>query len=107
MKVKKDIAAVFDRFCSSDLYSVAWAGQYQWLVSTDGQGNIHESISIEGLELEKQLEGWNSRMGMGAKLGNGLIRIGMNIVATNGLPLVVEKKLFGIFIDHTELSSRK
>ena len=80
MKVKKDIAAVFDRFCSSDLYSrglgraIPMAGEY------GGQGNIHESISIEGLELESSWKDGIAGMGMGAKLGNGLIRIGMNIV---------------------------
>jgi hypothetical protein len=73
---------------------VAWAGQYQWHLSTDEQGNIHESIILQGMELETSLEGWNSK-----DVGEGSLSLERThkdwyeySAASNGLPLVVEKK---------------
>lgn len=81
---------------------VAWAGQYQWQVSTDGPGNINESISIQGLELENNLEGWDSNT------GDGILTLERThkdwheySAASNGLPLVVERKNYLIFSSTT------
>jgi hypothetical protein len=99
VKVKKKILPLFLIVFAVLIFTpVAWAGQYQWLVSTDGQGNIHESISIEGLELEKQLEGWNSRDGNGSQTWERTHKDWYEYsAATNGLPLVVEKKNYLVF----------
>ncbi len=76
----------------------AMAGQYQWQVSTDQQGNIHEIISIQDMEADLDLEGWNSSSGEGTLI---LERVNKDwdeySAAPNGLPVTAETKNYLIF----------
>ncbi len=99
MKVNKKILLLYlIAFAVLVFTPVAWAGQYQWQVSTDEQGNIHESISIQGVESELNIAGWNSQDGEGSLILERNHKDWYEYSrASNGLPLLAEIKNYLIF----------
>ncbi len=77
---------------------VALAGQYQWQLTTDQQGNIHETLIIQDVETALNTEGWSSSSGEGTLT---LERVHADWLqysaARNGLPIKAEIKSYIIF----------
>ncbi|KUG03187.1 hypothetical protein ASZ90_019415 [hydrocarbon metagenome] len=74
------------------------AGQYEWQVVTDGQGNIHETLSIQDLETSLNTDGWNSSSGEGTlKLERVHKDWNQYSAEGNGLPIRAVVKDYLIF----------
>lgn len=74
------------------------AGQYQWQMLTDGQGIIHETLSIQGLETGLNTDGWSSSSGEGTLRLERVHQDWKQYSAEgNGLPIKVKTKDYLIF----------
>jgi len=76
----------------------ALAGQYQWQIETDQQGSIIETVSIEGMQSDFNLEGWESHS------SEGMLTLGrvhqdwqQYVQTSNGLPVKAQIKNYLLF----------
>ncbi len=76
----------------------ALAGQYEWQLVTDQQGNIHETLSIQDSEPSLNTDGWDSSSGDGILKLERVHRDWYQYSAkSNGLPIKTEVKNYLIF----------